>query len=415
MFQKITEGPITITAPVEEKVSKELPVFYNPAMKFNRDSSILLLKAVDDKDMMVCDLLAGTGIRAIRFLAELPKGKIESITINDLSPEATKLIKKNIVANKKLLDKTVSKKTRVKVTTKDASILLLESTGFDYIDIDPFGTPNPFLDSAIRRLARDGILAVTATDTSSLAGTYPLVCQRRYWATPDSGPLKHESGLRILIRKVQLVAAQYEKALTPIFSYAKEHYMRVFFKCEKSKSKSDEILKLHGMLRCGEVCCRPFAERVTENESSSTGGSPLRGCRASNNTETERSLAATARSASFSAAPDDGCVGPMWLGPLCDQDVVEKMYSLAAQLKYDFDGRFLQLIRDENKLNIVGFFDIHDLCNKHTIQVPAFEGIFEEIAKRRCVAARTHFSEYGIRSDIQEVVLVRILKSLAKN
>jgi tRNA (guanine26-N2/guanine27-N2)-dimethyltransferase len=411
MLQKIKEGTITITAPVEEKVSKELPVFYNPAMKFNRDSSILLLKAIENKDMMVCDLLAGTGIRAIRFLAELPKGKIESITINDNSEEATKLVKKNIAANKKV----IGKKAAIKTTTKDASILLLESNGYDYIDIDPFGTPNPFLDAAIRRLARDGILAVTATDTSSLAGTYPLVCQRRYWAAPDPGPLKHEVGLRILIRKVQLVAAQYEKSLTPIFSYAKEHYMRVFFKCEKSKSKSDEILKLHGMLRCGEVCCRPFAERVTENESGSTGGSPLRGCRASNNTDAERSLAATARRANFSAAPDDDCVGPMWLGPLCDQELVEKMYSLATQLKYDFDGRFLQLIRDENKLNIVGFYDIHDLCNKNTLQVPAFDGIFEEIGKRKCKASRTHFSEYGIRSDVKEEDLVNILKKLAKH
>jgi tRNA (guanine26-N2/guanine27-N2)-dimethyltransferase len=353
MFQKIKEGTITITAPVEEKVSKELPVFYNPAMKFNRDTSILLLKAIENRKMLVCDLLAGTGIRSIRFLAELPKGKIECITINDSSEEATKLVKKNLAANREL----IGKKAKVKVTAKDASILLLESNGFDYIDIDPFGTPNPFLDSAIRRLARDGILAVTATDTSSLAGTYPLVCQRRYWAAPDPGPLKHEVGLRILIRKVQLVAAQYEKALTPIFSYAKEHYMRVFFRCEKSKSKSDEIIKSHGVF----------------ND-----------------------------------------VGPMWLGPLCDQDVVEKMYSLATRLKYDFDGRFLQLIRDENRLNIVGFYDIHDLCNKNSIQVPAFDGIFTELARRRCKASRTHFSEYGIKTDIEKAVLVRILKELAK-
>jgi tRNA G26 N,N-dimethylase Trm1 len=105
----------------------------------------------------------------------------------------------------------------------------------------------------------------------------------------------------------------------------------------------------------------------------------------------------------------------MWLGPLCDQELVEKMYSLSAELKYEFDGRFLQLIRDENKLNIVGFFDIHDLCNKNSIQVPAFEGIFDELARRRCKAARTHFSEYGIRTDIEKAVLVRILKDLAKH
>ena len=38
---------------------------------------------------------------------------------------------------------------------------------FDYIDIDPFGSPNPFLAAAIGRITRNGIVAVTATDTAS--------------------------------------------------------------------------------------------------------------------------------------------------------------------------------------------------------------------------------------------------------
>ena len=59
----------------------------------------------------------------------------------------------------------------------------------------------------------------------------------------------HETGLRILIRKIQLVAAQYDKALTPIFSYSKEHYMRAFLKNEKGKHKVDKILKLHGFFK----------------------------------------------------------------------------------------------------------------------------------------------------------------------
>ena len=57
----------------------------------------------------------------------------------------------------------------------------------------------------------------------------------------------HETGIRILIRKIQLIGAQYNKALTPIFSYSKEHYFRVFLKCEKgkeaaSKDKDDNVV-----------------------------------------------------------------------------------------------------------------------------------------------------------------------------
>ena len=354
MLQKITEGTISIEAHVDkdEKISKELPVFYNPAMKLNRDISVLLLKAVDNKSMLVCDLLAGTGIRAIRFLAELPKGKIESITINDASEDSTKLIKKNLDANKKLFK---DKDTRINITTSDASLCLLNSTGFDYIDIDPFGTPNPFLDAAVKRLGRDGILAVTATDTSSLAGTFPLVCKRRYWAMPDRGYMKHEISLRILIRKVQLVAAQYEKALTPIFSFAREHYIRVFFSCKKSKSKADETVMQHGMFK---EC------------------------------------------------------GPMWLGQLWDKALVDKMDSLVPELGYDFDARFIQLIKDECQLDIVGFHDIHGLCKRLKVEVPNFDRIFTELDKKKLPHSRTHFLDWGVKCSVSEPDLMKIIKKV---
>jgi tRNA (guanine26-N2/guanine27-N2)-dimethyltransferase len=351
MFRKITEANITIQAPKEDKISSKLPVFYNPVMKFNRDISILLLKAIENNEMQICDLLAGTGIRSIRFLAELDK-KIKSITINDYNEQAAKLIKKNLETNKKLF----KSKPEISITNMEASTLLLQSTGFDYIDVDPFGTPNPFLDAAIRRLARDGILAVTATDTSALAGTFPKVCKRKYWAIPDRGPMKHELGLRILIRKVQLIAAQYEKALIPIFSYSKDHYMRTFFRCRKGKAEVDEVIKQHGM---------------------------------------------------FNDA------GPLWLGQLWDQKLAEKMYQLAAELDYPFDARFLQTIRGESKIGTVGFHDIHALCKKNKLEVPAFEPIFNEVKKKHNLA-RTHFSGFGIRSDIKETELVKIIKNIVK-
>ena len=101
------------------------------------------------------------------------------------------------------------------VQDKDANMFILESSGFDYIDIDPFGSPNFLLDSSVKRISRGGILAVTATDTSALAGSYPDACRRKYWAEPLRSEMMHEAGLRILIRKGQLIGAQFEKALTP--------------------------------------------------------------------------------------------------------------------------------------------------------------------------------------------------------
>lgn len=251
MFKLIQEGKAKICVPKEERISRKLPVFYNPVMELNRTLSVLILRNIPNKGMQIADPLAGTGIRSIRFLKELPKNKIKFIYMNDHSKEAVRIIKKNLKLNKI--------KSKAVVFNKDANLFILENKGFDYIDIDPFGTPNPFLDSAVKSLSRNSILAVTATDTAPLAGTFPAACRRKYWASPLLTHNMHETGIRILIRKVQLIAAQYEKALTPILSYYSEHYFRIFFRCEKGKSKVDEIIRQHGMFNgAGPLWPEPF-------------------------------------------------------------------------------------------------------------------------------------------------------------
>ena len=282
----ITEGLAKIEAETPKIVSKQMDVFYNPVMRFNRTISILIVKSFFENKIIIADIMAASGIRAIRMAKEAPE-KIETIYANDYSEKAVKLIKKNIAKNKA---------KKIEVSNKDANLFLLESKGFNYIDIDPFGTPNPFLDSAVRRLSRTGILAVTATDTAALTGTYEDACERKYWAKPLRNYLMHEIGLRILIRKIQLIGAQYEKALTPVLSYSKEHYYRIFFSCEKGKQKCDAIIKQHKF----------FQEKY----------------------------------------------GPVWTGKLSDRKLVEKMmnYSDSETTK------FLETIRDEADINQIGFF-----------------------------------------------------------
>ena len=79
----ITEEYAKIKISTEKKISKKLPVFYNPVMKLNRDISILLLNSVSNKDMQIALPLAGSGIRGVRFFQELKKSKIKNISIND--------------------------------------------------------------------------------------------------------------------------------------------------------------------------------------------------------------------------------------------------------------------------------------------------------------------------------------------
>lgn len=351
----INEGAAKIRAPETEKISKEMGVFYNPAMRLNRDISVLLLNSIDKNGLQIADILAASGVRSIRFLKELNKNKIKNISINDINKNAVKSIKENLALNK---IKYKSNK-KIKIFNEDANLFLLNSSGFDYIDIDPFGTPSLFLDSACKRVSRGGILAVTATDTSALCGTFPLACIRKYWALPKRDAVMHETGLRILIRKIQLVAAQYDNALTPIFSYFKEHYMRTFLMNEKGKTKADEILKLHG---------------------------------------------------NFNGA------GPMWLGRLWEHKLVDSMYSNVIKEKALNKNndliKFLRTLAEESKIDSAGFYDLNDICKKSSIKsLQKKEIIKDKIIRLGYNVSDTHFKGEGIRSNIPLNGLIRILKN----
>lgn len=44
---------------------------------------------------------------------------------------------------------------------------------FTIIDLDPYGSPNRFLDAAIQSIEDGGLLLITATDLAVLAGNTP--------------------------------------------------------------------------------------------------------------------------------------------------------------------------------------------------------------------------------------------------
>ena len=155
MLEEIREGAVRLKVHKVQVTSKDMEVFYNPVMRMNRDISVLLLGSISAGKLQIADPLAGTGIRSIRFLKELASSKIKKLYINDYSLDSVNLIKKNLRLNKI----NFNNHRKIIVSCQDANLFLLNSTGFDYIDIDPFGTPNPYLDAACKRISRDGIIA----------------------------------------------------------------------------------------------------------------------------------------------------------------------------------------------------------------------------------------------------------------
>ncbi|RLI14071.1 hypothetical protein DRO41_06375, partial [Candidatus Bathyarchaeota archaeon] len=199
----VEEGEVRVLVPKlkafvkspSEYAPSKAPVFYNPVMELNRDIAVLALQAYQrtvNREISVCEPLAGCGVRGTRFAVEVDG--VKKVVMNDINEKAFKLASYNVEMNK--LDK------RVLVRNEDANFLL-SSYGaprkrFDAIDIDPFGSPTPYIDSAVRALRSGGLLALTATDMAPLCGVYPKACIRKYGGKPLRTEYCHEIAVRLL-------------------------------------------------------------------------------------------------------------------------------------------------------------------------------------------------------------------------
>ena len=139
-YVEIQEGPTRLIVPEDHssggpgKINGS--VFFNEQMAFNRDISVMFLRAFD-KELKVLDAMTATGSRAVRIANEAPK---TNVTANDISAYAIPFIEKNIEINGV---------TNCTPSNRNLHSILAENI-YDYIDIDPFGSPMPFLHSAIQ-------------------------------------------------------------------------------------------------------------------------------------------------------------------------------------------------------------------------------------------------------------------------
>ncbi len=371
MVSRIEEGKIKIKIPENKrkKLDSKMPVFYNPVMQLNRDISIIFLNSIKRKSKLplrCLDLLSASGIRALRIKKEVPNTEV---TANDLNELAYEKIKSNAQENH----------LKINYQNKEANALLAELNSYDFIDIDPFGTPIPFLDSAIKRISPHGFISVTATDTSALCGTYEYACRRKYSSKTLRCKFMHEIGIRILIKKIQEIAAQYDVALTPIFSHSSNHYMKVYLKKEIGAKKANQILKNHGYVFYNWETCK-------RNSSTNLEDKPK----------------------------NEDYAGPLWLGELWDKTVVKNMKKFA-ESKTHFSKAAISLINQINAemalVSEIGYYDIHYLSKKHKFAIPKMNDLIANIEKKGFNASRTHFSKTSIKTNMPFNNLIKILKN----
>ncbi|CAG8181521.1 unnamed protein product [Penicillium olsonii] len=121
----------------------------------------------------------------------------------------------------------------------DARVYMYENASkFDVIDLDPYGTASPFLDAAIQAAKDGGLLCVTCTDAGVWASTgYSEKAFSLYGGIPLKGNHSHESGLRLILNSLVMSASKYGIAIEPLLSLSIDFYARVFVRVHRSPAQ----------------------------------------------------------------------------------------------------------------------------------------------------------------------------------
>jgi len=373
-----------VTSPSEYAPSKA-PVFYNPVMELNRDIAVLALQAYQrtlNREISACEPLAGCGFRGIRFAVEVEG--VKNVVINDINVKAFQLASYNVQMN--------GLSERVSVENEDANFLL-SSYGaprkrFDAIDIDPFGSPVPYLDSSVRALRNGGLLALTATDMAPLCGVHPKACIRKYGGKPLRTEYCHELAVRLLAGCLAMTAAKYDISISILFSHSTSHYIRLYATIKHGAKKADENIRNMGYIY---HCFKCFHREPAKGLFLTNGSGKCSECGSKINV-----------------------AGPLWLGKIFDRQFCELMEKETNQRTFRHRKKILKisgLIKNEVEAPIT-YYVLDKLCDALTLPVPPVRRVVEALRERGFQAFLTHFNSRGVRSNASAIEMKELLREI---
>ncbi|MCC7552058.1 hypothetical protein KO317_00125 [Candidatus Micrarchaeota archaeon] len=358
-------------------------IFYNPHMELCRDISSLCVGAIKDK-LRICDGFSATGIRGIRYIKE--NENVESIALVDANRHALPLMKKNIKYNKV---------TSKKATAYNADILQhLFGKDYNFIELDPFGSPQSFLRSAIGEFAsksyiKTAYLSVTATDTAVLCGAKRKACIKLYHSFPMNNYLCHEMGLRILLANISYAATEYDFSIEPLFSLSHRHYFKTIIKLERGAEKTAETSRKIGYLEFN-----PSTLEIQTNELPKNTNKKKTEEKGNENGKADK-LENTNKNENWEIA------GPLWLGNLHNKNILQNMRELNEKRnyknKYKLNTLLITLIEETDMP--VGFYRTDRLSKILKKESPKLEKLIEKLNKKN-KTTKTHFDSMGFKTSI---------------
>lgn len=374
----------------ENTPSKSMNVFYNKAMELNRDISNIAINSYNalfsQKSLIIADCMAASGIGPIRMFKDCQN--IDKLYVNDINPLAVKLMKLNFKINN--IDS-----RNVFYSQKDANLFLLELKNQanteipNVISIDPFGTPNIYLDSVFKVIQKkEGLICITATDTAVLFGVRSDACMRKYLSKPLHVEYSKEIGARILLHFISRIANINNLGIYPLLTFYSNHFIRIFALTFKNKEKISKSFLNYGYIVHCDCCGYREMETFDNFRSNLT-------CPSCNNPKQRLSYA-----------------GPLWIGEIHDDLYIKKMLEENFKSSYTYKKRIdklLQITLEEVKMPI-SYYNLHQLSKKlHLPKILKIQSVINKIKEFGYEATRTHFDPLSIKTNLSLNSLKKML------
>jgi len=355
------------------KISIDEGLFYNERMEFCRSLSSLWVGTLPKIETLV-DGFCASGVRGIRY--KLENSNVGKLKFFDRSEKACA----NVEANLKLNN------VEGEVVCANSNKFFIENGDFDFAEIDPFGTPVPFLDMLFFAdyKQKEKWISITATDTAVLCGAHKEACVKNYFTKPLNCEFCHENGLRILLAYIARSAARADWELQPQFCVSHRHYFKVMAKLVKgANGAKDSVEQSKYYVEFCENCLYRKLGAEFPKEICPDCGKKLR------------------------------WGGPLWGGKLFEREVIEKMEKKLAEREYlnarDI-AKFISWIKTEADAPSL-YYDVHEICSKFKCKPMQIDELIMRLKNSGYFACRTTFRNTAIRTNAGVLGIAEILGS----
>uniref|UniRef100_A0A7N0SWX4 tRNA (guanine(26)-N(2))-dimethyltransferase n=1 Tax=Kalanchoe fedtschenkoi TaxID=63787 RepID=A0A7N0SWX4_KALFE len=323
------------------------------------------------KPARVLEALSASGLRALRYAREVEDlGEVVALDNDKNSVEACR---RNIKFNGSVAS------AKVKSELVDARVYMLtHPKEFDMVDLDPYGSPSVFLDSAVQSVVDGGMLMCTATDMAVLCG--------------GNG---------------ESHANRYKRYIVPVLSVQMDFYVRVFVRIYTSASAMKNTpLKLsyvYQCIGCDSFHLQPLGRTVSKN----------------NSVRYMPGFGPVVPQECDDCGKKFNMGGPIWSAQIHDQEWVTSILADVTSVKhrypaYERISAVLTTVSEELP-DVPLFLSLHNLCSTLKCTSPSAQNFRSAVINAGYRISGTHVNPLGLKSDAPMDVIWDIMRCWVKS